>query len=101
MTDDDIQPPADWLTPPAADPLAAVTRQFRAISTLKESQRNVFTLRGQPFAKLIAASGATPARAELAKLSGSGTEAFALATAADQRRFLDEAKRRAGKLGDD
>ena len=39
--------------------------------------------------------------AELRKASGSGFDRFAVETAPEQRKFVDEAKRRATKIVDD
>ncbi|WP_028311912.1 hypothetical protein [Derxia gummosa] len=98
---DDIQIPSDWLAPPPADPLAVAARELRGQRSLRESPRNSFMLQNRLFAKLIAASGKEKARAELMTLSGLDTETFPLGTPAEQRRFIDEARRRLGKLADD
>ncbi len=59
----------------------------------------MFSLTGQPFVHFHDEDGLL--HADLRKLSGTGFDAFAVATAPEQRRFVDEAKRRAAKLGDD
>lgn len=85
--------------PEALARLQEVVRQLRAIPQVRERSPGVFTLLGQTYVQLHDADG--KCTAELRKLSGSGTERYPLDSAPEQRKFVDEAKRRATKLTDE
>lgn len=80
-------------------PIQETLRQLRAIPQLREKQAGVYTLLGQTFAQFREVDGGLVV--ELRKASGSGTDRFALGTATDQRKFIDEAKRRATRFVDE
>ena len=85
--------------PEALATLQEVLRQVRAIASLREKQPGTFQLLGQPYVQFGEADGKL--HAELRKLSGTGFDRYPVATVPEQRRFVDEAKRRAAKLGDE
>lgn len=86
----------------APDALAAlqpVIRQLRGIAVLRERQPGIFYLQGAAFAHFHDAAGVL--WADLKKASGTGFDRFAVDTPPAQRKFIDEAKRRAAKLSDE
>jgi hypothetical protein len=79
--------------------LLPVLRQLREIKGVKETQPGVFYARRDAFIQFHAEGGVL--HAELKKPGGSGFDRFPLATPADQRKLVDEAKLRARKLDDE
>ena len=79
--------------------LLPVLRQLREIKGVKEAQPGVFYARRDAFIHFHDEGGVV--YAELKKPGGSGFDRFPLATAADQRKLIDEAKLRARRLDDD
>jgi hypothetical protein len=74
-------------------------RQLRTIPQLREQRTGVYGLLGQTFVQFREVDGKLIA--ELRKASGSGTDRFPVGTAPEQRKLIDEAKRRAAKIVDD
>ena len=85
--------------PEALAKLQETVRQLRAIPQLRERQPGIFHLTGQAFVHFHDDGGAL--HADLKKVTGMGFDVFAVDTAPDQRKFVDEAKRRAAKLSDE
>ncbi|MDH5538669.1 MAG: hypothetical protein OEY03_04625 [Rhizobacter sp.] len=83
----------------ALAPLQTLLRQLRDIKGVQEKQPGVFTLRGTAFANFHDEQGAL--LAELRKPGGSGYDRYPLATPTTQRKFIDDAKRRASRGDDD
>ena len=79
--------------------LLPLLRQLREIKGVKETQPGVFHARRDAFINFHDEGGML--HAELKKPGGSGFDRFALATPADQRKLVDEAKLRARKLDDE
>ena len=80
-------------------PLAPLLRQLRDIKGVKETQPGTFYVRRDAFIHFHDEGGVL--HADLKKPGGSGFDRFALATPADQRKLVDEAKLRAKKLDDE
>jgi hypothetical protein len=74
-------------------------RQLRDIKLLRERQAGVFFLRTLAFVQFLEVDGVLCV--ELKKESGSAFDRFPLDTPAEQRHFIDEAKRRAARLDED
>ena len=74
-------------------------RQLRAIPQLREKQAGTFHLVGQPFIHFQETEGRL--HGDLRKASGTGFDRMPVDTAPEQRRFVDEAKRRATKITDE
>jgi hypothetical protein len=87
------------ITPEALAKLNELIRQIRAIPQLREKERGTYYLLGQVFLQ-IRDDGGKPF-AELKKASGMGIDRFAVDDAPQQRKLVDEAKRRAAKLSDE
>ncbi len=85
--------------PEALAKLQEAIRQLRAIPQVREKAPGAFQLLGQLFVQFHDVDGRL--HAELRKASGSGFDRFAVDTSPDQRKLVDEAKRRATKLVDD
>lgn len=79
-------------------PLQALLRQLRDMKGVQQKQTGMFALRGTAFANFHDEQGVL--HAELKKSGGSGFDRYPLATPAEQRKFIDDAKRRAS-VGDD
>ena len=79
--------------------LLPVLRQLREIKGVKETQPGVFYARRDAFIHFHDDGGVL--YADLKKPGGSGWDRFAVATAAEQRKLVDEAKLRARRLDDD
>lgn len=79
--------------------LQPVIRALRDIKLLRERTPGAFYLRTMAFVHFHEGDGHV--WADLKALSGTGFERYALATPAEQRRFVDEAKRRAAKFDED
>jgi hypothetical protein len=85
--------------PEALAQLQELIRQMRAIPQVREKQPGTFHLLGQLFAQFRDDDGKLTA--DLRKASGSGLDRLPIATSPDQRKFIDEAKRRATKIIDE
>jgi hypothetical protein len=83
----------------ALRPLLPVLRQLREIKGLKEMQPGVFHARRDAFIHFHVEGGAV--HADMKKPGGAGFDRFPLATPAEQRKFVDEAKLRARRFDDD
>ena len=83
----------------ALQPLQALLRQLREIKGVREVRPGVFQVRGSAFIQFLADGGTV--HAELKKPGGSGFDRFALDTPPQQRKLVDEARLRAGRLDDD
>jgi hypothetical protein len=85
--------------PEALAKLQEAIRQLRSIPQLREKQPGTFYLVGQAFVHFHDEGGKL--HADLKKLSGTGFDAYPVDTAPEQRKFVDEAKRRATKMTDE
>lgn len=74
-------------------------RQLREVKGLKEVRPGIFYLRGSAFLHFHDEAGVLSV--DLKKPGGSGFDRYALATAPEQRKLLDDAKRRAARADDD
>jgi len=79
--------------------LLPLLRQLREIKGLKEQQPGVFHARRDAFLHFHEENGVV--HADLKKPGGSGFDRFPLATPAEQRKLVDEAKLRARRFDDD
>lgn len=79
--------------------LQPLIRQLRAIPQVREKQPGVFYLVGQAFVHFHDDGGKLSG--DLKKASGTGFDRYPVETSPDQRRFIDEAKRRAARLVDE
>ncbi|MGI9024114.1 MAG: hypothetical protein ACR2GP_00740 [Burkholderiaceae bacterium] len=79
--------------------LQPLIRQLRAIPQVREKQAGIFYLVGQAFVHFHDEGGKL--FGDLKKGSGMGFDRYPVDTAPDQRKFIDEAKRRAAKLTDE
>ena len=79
--------------------LLPLLRQLREIKGVKEMQPGVFHARREALVHFHSDGGVL--FADLKKAGGAGFDRFALATAAEQRKLVDEAKLRAHRLDDD
>jgi hypothetical protein len=89
---------------PAADaaalqPLQGVLRQLREIKGVREVRPGTFQVRGAAFVQFHAENGVV--HAELKKPGGSGFDRFPTTTPPEQRKLVDEARLRAGRLDED
>ncbi len=90
------------MTAPSTEALAKLQetfRQLRAIPQVRERSPGLFQLQGQAFVQIHDIDGTL--RADLKKISGTGVDRYALDDAPLQRKFIDEAKRRAAKATDE
>jgi hypothetical protein len=83
----------------ALRPLLPLLRQLREIKGLKEIQPGVFHARRDAFIHFHDEGGVV--HADLKKPGGAGFDRFPLATPAEQRKLVDEAKLRARRFDDD
>ncbi len=79
--------------------LQPLLRQLRDIKGVKETQPGTFHARRDAFLHFHDEAGVL--HADLKKPGGAGFDRFPLATAADQRKLVDEAKLRARRLDDE
>jgi hypothetical protein len=79
--------------------LLPTLRQLREIKGVKEVQPGVFHARREAFAHFHDEGGVL--HADLKKPGGAGFDRFPLATPAEQRKLVDEAKLRARRLDDE
>jgi hypothetical protein len=85
-----------------ATALAAIQpllRQLREIKGVREMKPGTYYFRGAAFAHFHVEDGAL--LADLKKPGGSGFDRYPLDTAPRQRKFIDDARLRAGKLDDE
>ena len=85
--------------PQALARLQASIRQLRAIAQVREKQPGIFYLGGQAFAHFHDDGGTL--FGDLKKATGIGFDRYPVDTPPDQRKFIDEARRRAVKLVDE
>jgi hypothetical protein len=85
--------------PEALAKIQELIRQLRGIAQVREKQPGIFYLLGQAFVHFHDVGGKLSA--DLKKVSGTGFDAYPVDTAPEQRKFIDEAKRRATKMTDD
>lgn len=85
--------------PATLQALLPLLRQLRDIKGVREARPGVFQLRGNLFLQFQVDAGV--AVAELKKAGGSGFERYSLETAVQQRRLIDDAKRRAARGDED
>lgn len=85
--------------PEALAKLQTLIRQLRTIPQLREKQPGIFYLVGHAFVHFHDDSGKL--LGDLKKASGTGFDRYPVDTSPDQRKFIDEAKRRAARLVDD
>ena len=83
----------------ALQPVLALLRQLREIKGVREVRPGAFQVRGAAFIQFQTENGVL--HAELKKPGGSGFDRFALETPPQQRKLLDEARLRAGRLDDE
>lgn len=74
-------------------------RQLRELSGVREKSPGIFYLGGAAYAHFHEEQGALIA--DLKKPGGGGFDRFPLDTPAGQRKFIDEAKRRAARADED
>jgi hypothetical protein len=85
--------------PDALKALAPVLRQLREIKGVEEKTPGTFHARRDAFIHFHDEGGAL--HAELKKAGGAGFDRYPLATPAEQRKLVDDAKLRARRLDDD
>jgi len=85
--------------PKALEPLLPLLRQLREIKGLKEVRPGIFYLRGSAFLHFHDEQGLLSV--DLKKAGGSGFDRYRIGTAPEQRKLVDDAKRRAGRGDDD
>ncbi len=85
--------------PEALRVLQPLLRQLREIKGVKETQPGTFYARRDAFIHFHFEGGVL--YADLKRPGGSGFDRFPLATPAEQRKLVDEAKLRARKLDDE
>ena len=86
-------------SPEALKALLPLLRQLREIKGLTEKQPGTFYLRSNAFLHIHDEQGALSV--DLKKSGGMGFERFPIDTPAQQRKLVDDAKRRAAKLDED
>ena len=85
--------------PEALAKLQELLRQLRGIPQVRETHPGVFHLAGQAFVHFHELDGKL--HADLRKGSGTGFDAYGVETAPEQRKLVDETKRRAAKITDE
>jgi len=80
-------------------PLAPVLRQLRDIKGVREERPGILYARREPFVHFHTDPGGL--YADLKKPGGSGFDRYPLATPAQQRKLVEDAKLRAARLEDD
>ena len=85
--------------PEALAKIQELIRQLRRIPQVREKQAGTFHLVGQAFVQFHEDEGKLIA--DLKKASGTGFDRYPVDASPDQRKFIDEAKRRAAKMTDD
>ena len=79
--------------------LLPLLRQLREIKTLREMKPGIFYLKGSAFIHFHDEAGALVA--DLKKAGGSGFDRYPVDAATGQRKFADDAKRRAARSEED
>lgn len=79
--------------------IAPVLRQLRDIKGVREERPGIFYARREAFVHFHEDAGGL--YADLKKSGGSGFDRYPLATPAQQRKLVDDAKVRAGRLEDE
>jgi hypothetical protein len=79
--------------------LQPVLRQLREIKGVREVRPGIFHIRGSAFAHFHNDNGVL--YADLKMPGGSGFDRYPLDTAPHQRKFIEEARLRAGRLDDE
>jgi hypothetical protein len=85
--------------PDALQALQSVRRQLREIKGVREARPGVFQIRGAPFVTLRSENGVL--QAEMRKPGGSGFDRYPVDTAPQQRKLVEDARLRAGRLDDE
>lgn len=85
--------------PEALTKLQELIRQLRGIPQVREKSPGTFHLLGQAFVHFHETDGKL--HADLRKASGTGFDRYAVDTSPEQRKLIDEAKRRAAKITDE
>jgi len=80
-------------------PLAPVLRQLRDIKGVREERPGIFYARREPFVHFH--TDPSGLYADLKKSGGSGFDRYLLATPAQQRKLVEDAKLRAARLDDE
>ena len=83
----------------ALQAIQPVLRQLREIKGLREVKPGIFYVRGAAFAHFHDENGVL--HADLKKPGGSGFDRYAMDTAPHQRKFVEDARLRAGRLDDE
>lgn len=83
----------------ALQPLLPLLRQLRELKPLREKSPGIFYLKGSAFLHFHDAAGTLVA--DLKKAGGSGFDHYPVDTPTDQRKLVDDAKRRIAKLEED
>ena len=83
----------------ALQPVQTLLRQLREIKGVREIRPGVFEVRGAAFIQFHSDNGVLSA--DLKKPGGSGFDRLPLDTPPQQRKLLDEARLRAGRLDDE
>ena len=86
-------------TPEDLQSLLELLRQLRGISGLREDKPGIFHLRGVAFVHFHNDGGTLVA--DLKKKGGTGFDRYPVATPVQQRKLVDDAKRRASGRDDD
>lgn len=89
-------------SPEALAAVQPLLRQLREIKGVKEEQPGRFVVRHEPFVQFhVDDDGSGRLHAEMKKAGGRGWDRYALEDAAQQRRFVEDAKLRARRLDQD
>ena len=83
----------------ALQPVQALLRQLREIKGVREIRPGVFQVRGAAFIQFHSDNGVLSA--DLKKPGGSGFDRYPLATPAEQRKLVEDARLRARRFDDD
>ena len=83
----------------ALQAIQPVLRQLREIKGVREMKPGIFYIRGDAFAHFHQDGGVL--HADLKKPGGSGFDRYPIDTAPQQRKFVDDAQLRAGRLDDE
>ena len=87
--------------PEALAPLQPLLRQLRELKGVREELPGRFVVRREPFVQFhVDDDAGGRLHAEMKKPGGSGWDRYGLDDAAQQRRFLEDAKLRARRLDD-
>ena len=83
----------------ALQAIQPVLRQLREIKGVREMNPGIFHIRGAAFAHFHVEDGVL--HADLKKPGGSGFDRYEMDTAPRQRKFVEDARLRAGRLDDE